>query len=188
MSEHQGFASVLLHRVHALLTTILLYILSLGPMPRHVGFVMDGNRRYAKTKGMRVSQGHTDGFHSLRRVSRSLENLTIRLTVDPRSLPEAAHTGGVDIRLRDRQLLAGRERGRGVDDARSDEASGTVSAWVGRVKGEWSSLDHRDLLQEYGVRVRFVGRTEMLPEHVKKAIVEMEQMTAENRGWVRVSA
>lgn len=65
----QGLVSSVLHRIHALLTTLLLYLLSLGPMPRHVGFVMDGNRRYARTKGMRVSQGHTDGFQSLRRVS-----------------------------------------------------------------------------------------------------------------------
>jgi ditrans,polycis-polyprenyl diphosphate synthase len=77
MTERQGFASVLLHRAHAILTTILLYILSLGPMPRHVGFVMDGNRRYARTKGMKVSQGHTDGFHSLRRVSRGRVSTTV---------------------------------------------------------------------------------------------------------------
>lgn len=69
-SSPRGFVSVALHRIHALLTTLLLYLLSLGPMPRHVGFVMDGNRRYARNKGMRISQGHTDGFQSLRRVSR----------------------------------------------------------------------------------------------------------------------
>ena len=42
--------------------------------------------------------------------------------------------------------------------------------------------DERDLLQEYGVRVRFIGRTEMLPEHVRTAIAEMEEVTAGNRG------
>lgn len=69
MGQSRGLVSNVLHRVHALLTTILLYLLALGPMPRHVGFVMDGNRRYARTKGMKVTQGHTDGFQSLRRVS-----------------------------------------------------------------------------------------------------------------------
>ena len=34
------------------------------------------------------------------------------------------------------------------------------------------------------MRVRFIGRTEMLPEHVQRAIAEMEEMTAENKGWV----
>jgi len=60
--------SAVLHRVHAFLTTVLLYILSLGPIPQHVGFVMDGNRRYARGRGMRPIQGHHDGFQSLRRV------------------------------------------------------------------------------------------------------------------------
>ena len=69
MTSSQGFISVMLHRVHAWLTTFILYLLALGPMPRHIGFVMDGNRRYARTKGMKVTQGHTDGFQSLRRVS-----------------------------------------------------------------------------------------------------------------------
>jgi len=39
---------------------------------------------------------------------------------------------------------------------------------------------HGDLLQEHGVRVRFVGRTEMLPDELQEAIREMERMTASN--------
>lgn len=77
----QGFVSTVLHRIHAALTTLLLYLLSLGPMPRHVGFVMDGNRRYARHKGMRVAQGHTDGFHSLRRVSQKAYNAVVKLII-----------------------------------------------------------------------------------------------------------
>lgn len=61
--------SSILHRLHAFLTTLLLYILSLGPIPRHVGFVMDGNRRYARGRGMSPVDGHHDGMNSLRRVS-----------------------------------------------------------------------------------------------------------------------
>ena len=47
---------------------ILLGVLRAGPIPQHVAFVMDGNRRYARTKGMKVIQGHVDGFVALRRV------------------------------------------------------------------------------------------------------------------------
>jgi Putative undecaprenyl diphosphate synthase len=46
----------------------LLAVLRSGPIPQHVAFVMDGNRRYARTKGMKVLQGHIDGFVALRRV------------------------------------------------------------------------------------------------------------------------
>ena len=68
MNTTTNALAAILHRIHALLTSVLLYILSFGPIPSHVGFVMDGNRRYAMRRGMKIVQGHHDGFHSLRRV------------------------------------------------------------------------------------------------------------------------
>lgn len=47
---------------------VLLGVLRAGPIPRHVAFVMDGNRRYARTKGKKVIQGHVDGSAALLRV------------------------------------------------------------------------------------------------------------------------
>lgn len=47
---------------------VLLGVLKAGPVPRHVAFIMDGNRRYARAKGVNVIQGHIDGFAALRRV------------------------------------------------------------------------------------------------------------------------
>ncbi len=46
----------------------LLTVLAAGPLPKHVAFVMDGNRRYARRQHQAVSQGHSDGFAALRRV------------------------------------------------------------------------------------------------------------------------
>ena len=46
----------------------LLGVLKAGPIPHHVAFIMDGNRRYARDKGVKVIQGHVDGFVALRRV------------------------------------------------------------------------------------------------------------------------
>lgn len=47
----------------------LLAVLSAGPVPQHVAFVMDGNRRYARRQHKVVWEGHADGFEALRRVS-----------------------------------------------------------------------------------------------------------------------
>jgi undecaprenyl pyrophosphate synthase len=63
-----GHLSALVHRIFAHLTALLIFIVSLGPIPKHVAFVMDGNRRYAKGKGQKVREGHTEGFESLKRV------------------------------------------------------------------------------------------------------------------------
>jgi ditrans,polycis-polyprenyl diphosphate synthase len=49
----------------------ILKILAAGPIPKHVAFVMDGNRRYARMNQKQVQQGHGDGFLALRRVSDS---------------------------------------------------------------------------------------------------------------------
>ena len=37
-------------------------------VPRHVGFIMDGNRRYARKREMEVKDGHEAGFHSMSRI------------------------------------------------------------------------------------------------------------------------
>jgi ditrans,polycis-polyprenyl diphosphate synthase len=47
---------------------ILLTILAAGPIPKHVAFVMDGNRRYARRNNKNVQQGHSDGFDALKKV------------------------------------------------------------------------------------------------------------------------
>lgn len=43
-------------------------ILINGPMPKHVGIIMDGNRRYAKSKNIEKIEGHKSGFEKLTEV------------------------------------------------------------------------------------------------------------------------
>jgi ditrans,polycis-polyprenyl diphosphate synthase len=50
-------------------TNFLLRILAAGPIPKHVAFVMDGNRRYARKNQLAVQQGHSEGYTTLRHVS-----------------------------------------------------------------------------------------------------------------------
>jgi hypothetical protein len=47
---------------------LLLRVLSVGPIPKHVAFVMDGNRRYARSHRRAIHEGHGEGFVALRRV------------------------------------------------------------------------------------------------------------------------
>lgn len=43
----------------------LLNVLATGPIPRHIAFEMDGNRRYARRLGKEGKDGHPDGFKNL---------------------------------------------------------------------------------------------------------------------------
>lgn len=51
------------------LRKLLIGALKQGPVPQHIAFVMDGNRRYARTRRMETIEGHHRGFEALARVS-----------------------------------------------------------------------------------------------------------------------
>ncbi|XP_054251145.1 dehydrodolichyl diphosphate synthase complex subunit DHDDS isoform X3 [Indicator indicator] len=53
-------------------------IIKAGPMPRHVAFIMDGNRRYAQKCHVERQQGHSQGFDKLAQTLRWCLNLGIR--------------------------------------------------------------------------------------------------------------
>uniref|UniRef100_A0A8C0XBV4 Alkyl transferase n=1 Tax=Castor canadensis TaxID=51338 RepID=A0A8C0XBV4_CASCN len=40
-------------------------ILKAGPVPKHIAFIMDGNRRYAKKCQVQKQEGHSQGFNKL---------------------------------------------------------------------------------------------------------------------------
>lgn len=63
-----GWTVSLLAFIKAQLVILLLHVLSAGPIPRHVAFEMDGNRRFARLTGRRAVDGHSDGFHTLKQV------------------------------------------------------------------------------------------------------------------------
>lgn len=50
------------------LRELLLGALRQGPVPEHVAFVMDGNRRFARSHGIETVEGHNLGFEALARV------------------------------------------------------------------------------------------------------------------------
>lgn len=47
---------------------LALAVLAAGPVPQHVAYIMDGNRRFARARGQPPERGHYDGFESLKRV------------------------------------------------------------------------------------------------------------------------
>jgi undecaprenyl diphosphate synthase len=55
---------------------------SSSQMPEHIAIIMDGNRRWARERGLPVLEGHRQGVKALRRTSEALRDFGIRyLTV-----------------------------------------------------------------------------------------------------------
>ena len=46
-------------------------VLKTGPIPKHIAFIMDGNRRFAKQNNLELGEGHIAGFESLGNVATS---------------------------------------------------------------------------------------------------------------------
>jgi len=51
--------------------------LDLARLPRHVAIIMDGNRRWAKSRGLPAVEGHRRGMLALREVTRACSDLGI---------------------------------------------------------------------------------------------------------------
>ncbi len=51
-------------------------------LPKHIAVIMDGNRRWAKSKGLEVKAGHKEGGENLKRIARYANKIGIKyLTV-----------------------------------------------------------------------------------------------------------
>ena len=50
-------------------------VLGYGPVPRHIAFIMDGNRRFAERRREDRAAGHTYGFYKVRCCQASLHFL-----------------------------------------------------------------------------------------------------------------
>lgn len=57
-----------------ILERTIISILSSGPIPGHVAFVMDGNRRFARGLNREVKEGHHEGYRTLKRVGTLFED------------------------------------------------------------------------------------------------------------------
>jgi undecaprenyl diphosphate synthase len=42
-----------------------------GVVPKHVGFILDGNRRWARQRGLSVIEGHREGYANLKTIARA---------------------------------------------------------------------------------------------------------------------
>merc|ERR1712230_69375 len=62
---------------HGPLRRLLIRALRLCPLPKHVAFIMDGNRRAARMEGVEVIKGHERGFEALKGLLEFLLALSI---------------------------------------------------------------------------------------------------------------
>lgn len=139
----EGVASFLRKQVRS--------ILSVGPIPRHIAFIMDGNRRYAKTKSLEGT-GHRAGSLALMNMLKYCYELNVKYVT--------IYAFSIDNFKR-----------------RPDEVQSTMNL----IQEKIEELNEKEsIVNLYGVRVHFIGNLNLLSEPVKSAAERVMHATAHN--------
>jgi short-chain Z-isoprenyl diphosphate synthase len=127
------------------------------PMPRHVGIILDGNRRFARQHGFTdVSEGHREGARKLREVVGWCNDLQIpAVSVWGLSTDNLSSRGPEELAGIFQTLCSG------VDSFREEQGKGQLKR-----------------------RVRTIGRTELLPAEVRDRLTALQDETAAGGDWL----
>ena len=118
-------------------------------MPRHVAIIMDGNRRYSRIQGdMEVIKGHEVGVDTLEKVLDWSIDLGIEIVT--------AYAFSTENFNRPKE-----------------EVEGLMNLFVKNFK----RIVSHEKIHKNKVRVKVVGRIELLPDSVREAILEAEEAT-----------
>lgn len=145
-----GFLRNLLYRTYE---RSLMRDIREAPVPQHVGFIMDGNRRHAQARGQLPWEGHKLGSDTV----------------------EALVEWGREIGVRTMTLYA-------FSTENFDRNDEEVEQLMGLFARRLADLAEDDRILANGVQVRVLGRTDLLPEHVQQAIELVEAATADHAG------
>ncbi|KAM3935862.1 dehydrodolichyl diphosphate synthase complex subunit DHDDS isoform 1-T2 [Leptodactylus fuscus] len=119
-------------------------VLKAGPVPKHVAFIMDGNRRYAKKCHVERQEGHSQGFEKLAETLRWCLNLGIcEVTVYAFSIENFKRS--------------------------KEEVDGLME--LARQKFT-RLLEEKEKLQKHEVCIRVIGDLSLLPLDIQKLIAQ----------------
>jgi len=120
-------------------------------LPQHVGLILDGNRRYARSVGlMSILEGHRLGAKKLEEVLTWCEELNIRM---------------VSIWILSTENL----------QRPLEELAGLLQLIENRLR----DAAHDPKTHTKRMRIRAIGKLELLPESLRDAIREAEEATRE---------
>ncbi|KAI9136765.1 putative undecaprenyl diphosphate synthase-domain-containing protein [Paraphysoderma sedebokerense] len=129
-------------------------VLRCGPVPQHLAFIMDGNRRFARRLQKDSKLGHLKGFESLEKTLRWCMKLGVKaVTVYAFSIENFKRS--------------------------KDEVDYLFQ--LAREKLKLLS-EKSDLVKEYGIRIRILGDLDLLPADVLKSVSEAMETTKNNNG------
>ena len=120
--------------------------------PKHIAIILDGNRRYAKRKGLNPWEGHKFGAEKVKKILEWCRDLGINeLTLYSFSIDNFKRTE--------------REKG----------------ALFELFKENIAQLKNNEKMKEHGIKIIFIGRLEMFPKEIQKDMEKIMQETKSNQ-------
>lgn len=134
------------------LRSLLIGALRQGPVPRHVAFVMDGNRRFARNHRIETIEGHHLGFEALARIL------------------EVCYKSGITIITIYAFSIENFKRSKYEVDALMDMAHTKLSQLI----------QHGSLLERYGAKIQISGQRSLVKPDVLEAVDRAVELTKNN--------
>ena len=126
----------------------------LDRLPRHIAFIMDGNGRWARARGLQRLLGHENGATSIRRISRFCRSIGIsEVTFYALSTENFARRPKTEVSL----LL--------------------------RLLKDFLVSERTELLDN-DIRLTHIGHVEKFPPEVLRELEQTERLTREKRGMI----
>ncbi|XP_023749459.1 dehydrodolichyl diphosphate synthase CPT3 [Lactuca sativa] len=127
-------------------------ILSISVIPNHIAFIMDGNRRYSKQHNLIQGAGHRLGFRSLMSMLKYCYELGVKyVTIYAFSIENFKRS--------------------------PDEVQSLMDLMEEKIKG---LINEESIVNQYGVRVYFIGNLKLLSKPVRLAAEKAMEATAKN--------
>nr|POE47222.1 dehydrodolichyl diphosphate synthase complex subunit spac4d7.04c [Quercus suber] len=134
------------------LREMLIGSLRCGPIPQHVAFVMDGNRRYARSRRLETAEGHHLGFEALAKIL------------------EVCYKSGVKVVTIYAFSIENFKRSKYEVDGLMDMAKTKLV----------QMSEHGELFDRYGASVRILGDRSLMREDVRQQVDRAVEMTKHN--------
>nr|AFU61137.2 cis-prenyltransferase [Euphorbia characias] len=142
--------------LYTFLKACVFQILSKGPIPNHLAFIMDGNRRYAKKMNLSPGEGYRAGSSALMNILKYCWELGVKyITIYAFSIDNLKRS--------------------------PEEVKLIIDLMMEKLDG-FSKEDI--LVNEYGIRVHVIGNLKLLSEGVRVAAENAMKATAKNNKCV----
>lgn len=147
-----GIVGSLFGSLVSLMRQFMFGVVSIGPIPNHIAFILDGNRRYAMKCSLEEGAGHKAGFVSLMSMLKYCYEVGVKYTT--------IYAFSIDNFNR-----------------RPEEVQYLMDLMLEKIEG---LLKEESIVNEYGVRVYFVGNLKLLNQPLRVAAEKAMRVTANN--------